>query len=68
MSEAFVELREELVKSWFREVSLVRERFDAPALREIRNLLVEIEETLVAHKEFAERMLADAYVAEEERE
>ena len=67
MSEAFVELREELVKSWDREVSLVRERLDAPVLREIRNLLVEIEETLVAHKEFAERMLADAYVAAEER-
>ena len=63
MADSFIKLRDELIKSWSREMSLAREKFDVPTLREIRNLLVEIEETLVAHNEFAERMSADAYAS-----
>lgn len=57
---ALVRMKSELLDSWDREVGSMVERFNDAGLREIRNLLVGIESTLVAYQEFAERMTAES--------
>ena len=51
-------MRDELVASWRREVGSLGDRLDSTSLREIRACLLEIETTLNAYKEFAERLNA----------
>ena len=64
--EALEEAKDALVRSWTREVSAAGERNDGTALREIRNFLVDIETTLSAYQEFAERMTAESFVRDNE--
>ena len=56
--EALESMKSELLDRWEREIGSTRERSDDPALREIRNLLVEIEDTLGLYQEFSDRMTA----------
>ena len=64
--EALEEAKEALIRGWEREVSALGDRGDGTALREMRNLLVDIESTLGAYQEFAERITAEAFVGSSE--
>ena len=64
--EALEEAKEALILGWKREVSALGERGDGTALREIRNLLVDIESTLGSYQEFTERMTAEVFVESSE--
>ena len=60
--EALEEAKDALIGGWEREVSALGERGDGTGLREMRNLLVDIESTVGGYQEFAERMTAEAFV------
>ena len=53
-------MRDELIAAWRRETGMLTDKLDSTALREIRACLLEIEATLNAYSEFAERLNADA--------
>ena len=59
--DALEEMREELLKCWKNEVAVARERYDTPALREIRSFLVDMESTMTAYREFADRMSVGSF-------
>ena len=56
LRSAIVTLRE----NWGREVSGVGDRGDGAGVREIRNLLMDIESTLSAYQEFSDRVTTEA--------
>ena len=60
--EALEEAKDALIRGWERDFSALGERGDGTGLREMRNLLVDIESTLGAYQEFAERMTAEDFV------
>ena len=53
-----------LVGCWTREVGLAGYKFEQPALREIRNFLVDIEVAMSSYQEFSERMNAGSLATE----
>lgn len=56
--EELVTMQAELFRSWDREANRLAYKGDEPKLREIRNLLVDIESTLISYREFSERITA----------
>ena len=53
------EMKDELIHAWRREGSILNDKLDSTALREIRSCLLEIESTLNAYSEFSERLYID---------
>ena len=49
-------LRKMLIRAWIREKGRIRDRIDSVALGDIRRSLVELQNLLVSHEEFSERM------------
>ncbi len=60
LANALEQMKLELITSWRRESSSLTDKFDSVALREIRTCILEIESTLNAYNEFAERMPANS--------
>ena len=64
LRESLLEMRNELVQVWPRESRAAAQKYDSPALREIRSCLVTIESTLASYDEFADRVSADRFTGD----
>ena len=60
IANSLEQMKVELIISWRRESGPLADKFDSVALREVRICLMEIESTLNAYNEFAERMPVDS--------
>lgn len=59
VDSSLVQMKTELTKCWQRESGNLTDKFEPPALQEIRRCLIVIESTLVSYKEFSKKIQLD---------